>query len=66
MNPEALLHALCSQANLTEAVQHLNEFELSRLIRWLRAGHRGGIQGLVLGLCELEAADRFVNIHPTD
>lgn len=66
MNPEALLHALCSQPKLTEAVQHLNEFELTRLILWLRAGHRGGIQGLVLGLCELEAADRFVKAHPVD
>lgn len=65
MNPEALLHALCSQPKLTEAVQYLNEFELTRLIRWLRAGHRGGIHGLVLGLCELEAADRFVGMHAT-
>jgi hypothetical protein len=63
MNPEAMFHGLCAQPSLTEAVKGLNEFDLSRLIRWLRAGHGRGVHGLVLGLCELQAADRFVSAH---
>lgn len=66
MNPEAMFQALCAGPDLTAAVRALNEFELSRLIRWLRAGHCRGLQCLVLGMAELEAADRFVGMHPTD
>jgi hypothetical protein len=66
MNPEAMYHALCAQPDLTAAARGLNEFELSRLIRWLRSGHCRGLQGLVLGMAELEAAERFVKAHPTE
>jgi hypothetical protein len=40
--------------------------ELAGLITWLRAGHARGLQGLVLGLAELEASDRYVKDHPTE
>lgn len=63
MNPEALYLALCAQPDLTQAVGRLNEFELAALIVWLRAGHGRGVQGLVLGLAELNAADRFTHAH---
>ena len=66
MNPEAIFQALCERPDLMAAVRGLNEFELSRLIRWLRAGHCRGLQALVLGMAELEAADRFTGMHPTD
>ena len=42
MNPEALFHALCAQADLQKSVTGLNEYELAALIRWLRAGHGRG------------------------
>jgi hypothetical protein len=63
MNPEALFQALCAQADLQKSVTGLNEYELAALIRWLRAGHGRGVQGLVLGLAELTAADRFTHAH---
>jgi hypothetical protein len=63
MNAEALFQALCAQSNLGDAVAKLNEFELAALIQWLRAGHGRGVQGLVLGLAELAAADRFTHAH---
>lgn len=63
MNPEAMFHALCAQPSLATAIEGLNEYELAALIRWLRAGHGRGVQGLMLGLAELTAADRFTSAH---
>lgn len=63
MNSEALFQALCAQADLQHSVRGLNEYELAGLIRWLRAGHGRGVEGLVLGLAELAAADRFTHAH---
>jgi hypothetical protein len=66
MNPEELFQQLCARPDLTAAVRELKPYDLTRLILWLRAGHCRGLQCLVLGMAELDAADRFLKAHPID
>ncbi len=62
--PSAIFQEICNAPVLEAAVRDLRPHDLSRLITWLKAGHGSGIAGLVLGLAQDEASDRFVNAHP--
>lgn len=62
--PEVIFREICDAPALEAAVRELRSHELARLITWLDAGHGDGIPGLVLGLAQLEAAERFVKAHP--
>lgn len=64
MKPAETFQAICAAPALETAVRALGGHELARLITWLLAGHGGGVAGLVLGLAQLEAAERFVKAHP--
>jgi hypothetical protein len=64
MSPEATYRAICDAPDTEQALRRINQFQLSRLITWLRTGHRSGIQAVILGMAELEAADQFVKAHP--
>jgi hypothetical protein len=64
MDPQPAFHAICAAPCAAAKVKELKAHELARLIEWLRASHERGVKGLVLGLAELEAADRFVKAHP--
>lgn len=61
MNPdEVTFLELCGAPQLGTAVQALNEPRLAHLITWLRSQPAGGIRGLVLGVAELEAVERYL------
>lgn len=62
--PSTTFQEICDAAEPEAAVKELRPHELARLITWLAAGHGDGIPGLVLGLAQLEAAERFVKAHP--
>jgi hypothetical protein len=62
-DPEAIFRQVSDSPDLEAAVKGLNEFELTRLGIWLQAGHGEGVQGLVLALVQLEAAQRFFDAH---
>jgi hypothetical protein len=54
---------ICEAPSLREAVRELEAVRLARLITWLRLQGVGTIRSLVLGIAELEAADRFTLAH---
>lgn len=61
MNPdEVTFLELCGAPQLGPALKALNEPRLAHLITWLREQPAGGIRGLVLGVAELEAVERFL------
>lgn len=62
-SPAASFADLCAAPRLEDAIARLNEFDLARLIQWLRQQDKGTLRLLVLGLAELEAANRFVTAH---
>jgi hypothetical protein len=61
-----LFRELCQAEQPAAAIRALAGYDLAHLIAWLRAGHRRGVAALLLGLAELEAADRFVTSHDAD
>ncbi|WP_193214948.1 hypothetical protein [Luteolibacter marinus] len=63
MNPEALFRTACDREKPAEFIGRLTHSELRALVVWLREGSGRGVRGFILGLAELEAAERFLKDH---
>lgn len=62
--PEDIYTEICLAADTAAALRELGAGALSRLIRHLREmGADGGVPGIVLGMAEMEATERFLKIQ---
>jgi hypothetical protein len=62
MNAKEIFDSLVMAADPAQAIRRLPAYELRELIRWLKETSPGrGIAAGVLGLADVEAADRFLN-----
>lgn len=60
MNPEAILLKVCLAPDLEAAIAGLRECEILALWRWINEREFAkGIVGLVAGICDAVAADRY-------
>lgn len=61
---EDIYTEICLAADTAAALRELGAGALSRLIRHLRGtGADGGVPGIVLGMAEMEAVERFLKIQ---
>jgi hypothetical protein len=64
MNLETIYQSLCMAAAPAAALERMGDTTLAAMIVHLEAsGIESGIPGMVLGLCEREAARRFLTEH---